>query len=169
MAVRFAFLIESDVFGPWMEDPDKSAVMGKVGYMSPPEPLGSAGWGHGFAVSKSGAKDDCTRKVAGDFVGWATSKEMEQRRLKDGVASDIAASPRSRATLQEGRSAEYIEALLATGSRTKLLIMASPAWPEIGDNLGLALEEIFTGTKKGHPAVARRRGLPAEDSLRRVK
>ena len=167
---QVAFLIESDVFGPWMEDPDKSAIKGKVGYMPPPEPLGSAGWGHGLAVSKSGAKDDCTRKVAGDFVGWATSKEMEQHRLADGVASDIG----RKSTLQseafkKAVPAEYIDALLATGSRTKLLIMANPAWPEIGDNLGLALEEIFTGTKKDIQQSLDDVAFQAEDALRRVK
>lgn len=135
--------------GPGWKDPEKSAIKGNVGYMPPPEPLGSAGWGHGFAVSKSGAKDECTRRVAGDFVGWATSKEMEQRRLADGIASDIG----RKSTLQsevfkKAVPAEYIDALLATGSRTRLLIMANPAWPEIGDNLGLALEEIFTGTQR---------------------
>ena len=84
-AGQVVFLIESDVFGPWMEDKAKSAVVGKVGYAPPPSPLPSAGWGHGWAVSTVGAKDDCTKTIAGDFVGWATSKEMEQRRLADGI------------------------------------------------------------------------------------
>ena len=29
------------------------------------------------------------KAVAGDFVGWATSKDMEQKRLAAGIASDI--------------------------------------------------------------------------------
>ncbi len=47
--------------------------------------------------------------------------------------------------------------------------MASPAWPEIGDNLGLALEEIFTGTKKDIQQSLDDVAFQAEDSLRRVK
>ncbi|MGV0819380.1 ABC transporter substrate-binding protein [Martelella sp. AMO21009] len=167
---QVAYLIESDVFGPWMEDPEKSTVKGNVGYMPPPEPLGSAGWAHGLAVSKSGAKDDCTKKIAGDFVGWATSKEMEAHRLADGIASDIGRQSTLKSdAFKKAVPAEYIEALLATGSRTKLLIMASPAWPEIGDNLGLVLEEIFTGTRKDVQEGLDEAAFQAEDALRRVK
>lgn len=167
---QVAYLIESDVFGPWMEVPDKSVVAGKVGYAPPPEPLGSAGWAHGFAVSAVGAKDECTKKVASDFVGWATSKDMEARRLSNGIASDIGrqSSLKSEA-FSKAVPKEYIDALLATGSRTQLLIMASPAWPEIGDNLGLALEELFTGTKTDIQATLDEAAFTAEDALRRVK
>ena len=63
----------------------------------------------------------------------------------------------------------YIEALLATGARTKLLIMASPVWPEIGDNLGLALEELFTGTKTDVQATLDEAAFAAEDTLRHAK
>jgi len=30
---------------------------------------------------------------------------------------------------------------------TKVTIWSSPQWPDIGDNLGIALEEVFTGTQ----------------------
>jgi multiple sugar transport system substrate-binding protein len=167
---QVAYLIESDVFGPWMEDPEKSTVRGKVGYAPPPEPLGSAGWAHGFAVSTVGAKDECTKKVAGDFVGWATSKDMEARRLKDGIASDIGRQSTLKSeAYHKAVPAEYIDALLATGSRTKLLIMASPSWPEIGDNLGLSLEEIFTGTKTDIKAALDEAAFSAEDTLNHAK
>lgn len=167
---QVAFLIESDVFGPWMEDPQKSVVAGKVGYISPPEPLPSAGWAHGWAVSKIGAKDDCMKAVAGDFVGWATSKEMEQKRLAQGIASDIGrVSTMQSAAYQKAVPKEYIDALLATGPRTSLLIMASPAWPEIGDTLGLALEEIFTGTRDDIQGALDEAAFTAEDALARLK
>lgn len=167
---QVAILIESDVFGPWMEDPDKSSVVGKVGYASPPAPLPSAGWSHGWAVSKVGAAEDCTKTIAGDFVGWATSKEMEQNRIKAGIASDIGRV----STLQsDGYKAlvpqEYIDALLATGPKTSLLIMASPAWPEIGDTLGLALEEVFSGTRDDVQGALDEAAFFAEDSLARLK
>lgn len=167
---QVVFLIESDVFGPWMEDEKKSSIVGKVGYAPPPSPLPSAGWSHGWAISKIGAKDECSRKVAGDFVGWATSKEMEQKRLAAGIASDIGRVSTLKSEAYKALvPAEYIEALLATGSKTSLLIMASPAWPEIGDNLGLALEELFTGTRKDVKATLDEAAFNAEDSLQRVK
>lgn len=167
---QVAFLIESDVLGLWMEDPEKSTVVGKVGYAPPPEPLPSAGWAHGWAVSKVGAADECARIIAGDFVGWATSKEMEQKRLEAGVASDVGRvstlqSDAYRATVPP----EYIDAVLATGDRTSLLIMASPAWPEIGDNLGLNLEELFTGSRDDVQGALDEAAFNAEDSLQRLK
>ncbi|SPF81720.1 ABC transporter substrate-binding protein [Pseudoprimorskyibacter insulae] len=167
---QVAILIESDVFGPWMEDPAKSAVVGKVGYAPPPAPLPSAGWAHGWAISKVGASEDCEKTIAGDFVGWATSKEMEQNRINAGIASDIGRV----STLQsDGYKAlvpqEYIDALLATGPKTSLLIMASPAWPEIGDNLGLALEEVFSGTRDDVQGALAEAAFFAEDSLARLK
>lgn len=166
---QVSILIESDVFGPWMEDPEKSSVVGKVGYAPPPDPLPSAGWAHGWAVSSVGAKEDCSKTVAGDFVGWATSKEMEQQRLAAGIASDIGrVSTLQSAAYKALVPAEYIDALLATGSKTSLLIMASPVWPEIGDNLGLTLEELFTGTKTDVQAALDEAAFNAEDTLQQV-
>ena len=65
--------------------------------------------------------------------------------------------------------AEYVEAMLATGPKTDLLIMKSPAWPEIGDTLGLALEEVFTGTRDDIAATLDEAAFFAEDSLMRLK
>lgn len=166
---QVVFLVESDVFGPWMEDKDKSTVVGKVGYAPPPHPLPSAGWSHGWAVSRIGANSDCEKVVAGDFVGWATSRDMERKRLAAGIASDIGRI----STLQSEAykalvPAEYIEALLATGKKTDLLIMASPAWPEIGDNLGLVLEELFSGTREDVKGALDEAAFFAEDSLLRL-
>lgn len=167
---RVAFLIESDVFGPWMEDPAKSTVVGKVGYLPPPDPLPSAGWAHGWAVSTVGAKDGCAKVIAGDFVGWATSKEMEQKRLAAGIASDIGRkSSMESAAYKAAVPQEYIDALIATAPKTKLLIMASPAWPEIGDTLGLALEELFTGSRDDVKGALDEAAFAAEDALARVK
>lgn len=167
---QVAFMIESDVLGLWAEDPEKSAIAGKVGYAPPPAPLPSAGWSHGFAVSTVGAPDGCAKTIAGDFVGWATSKEMEQRRLADGVFSDIGrTSTLESETFRSEVPPAYLEALLATAPRTDLLIMASPAWPEIGDNLGLVLEELFTGSREDVQGALDEAVFEAEDSLRRQR
>lgn len=167
---QVAILIESDVFGPWMEDPTKSQVVGKVGYAPPPDPLPSAGWAHGWAVSTVGAKDECAKLIAGDFVGWATSKDMEQKRLAAGIASDIGrTSTMQSEAYKKSVPQEYIDALLATGPKTNLLIMASPAWPEIGDSLGLALEELFTGTRDDVQGALDEVSFAAEDALARTK
>ena len=47
--------------------------------------------------------------------------------------------------------------------------MASPAWPEIGDTLGLALEELFTGSRDDVKGALDEAAFAAEDALARVK
>lgn len=147
-AGQVGLIIESDVFGPWMEDKTKSQIVGKVGYAPPPDPLPSAGYAHGFAVAAQGNPDECARHVSSQFVAWATSKEMEARKLEAGIFSDVCRqSTLENPLFQESVPAEYISALKATAPKTDLLIWRSALWPTIGDQLGLALEELFTGSR----------------------
>ena len=147
-AGKVAFMIESTPFADWMEDPTKSSVVDKVGYARPPAPLSAAGFGHGFAIAAYGSKDECTRQAAGKFIAWASSKEQEQARLKDGVFSDYnrsstIASPYFQQHVKPG----IVAGLNAITDTTRLNIWSSPLWPQVGDNLGVVLEELFTGTR----------------------
>ncbi|AKZ63948.1 sugar ABC transporter substrate-binding protein [Herbaspirillum hiltneri N3] len=147
-AGKVAFMIESTPFADWMEDASKSSVASTVGYARPPAPLSSAGFGHGFAIAAYGSKDECTRQAAGKFIAWASSKEQEQARLKDGVFSDYnrtstIASPFFKQHVKPG----IVTGLNAISDTTKLNIWSSPVWPQVGDNLGVVLEELFTGTR----------------------
>ena len=145
---RVAMVLESDVFGPWAEDKTKSRIAGNVGYAPPPDPLPSAGFAHGFAVAAKGNGTDCSKAVAGAFVAWSTSKEMEARKVKAGILSDFArSSTLDNPNFQAQVNPDYIKALRETAPRTSLLIWKSPLWPEVGDDLGLTLEEIFTGSE----------------------
>jgi multiple sugar transport system substrate-binding protein len=126
----------------------KSQVSDKVGFAAPPDPLPSAGYAHGLAISSKGSPDEATRRVAAEFIGWATSKEMEARRMKAGVISDFARS----STLEDPNfkknvPADYIAALQAAAPKTDLLIWRNAQWPALGDQLGLVLEQIFTGQR----------------------
>ena len=166
---QVVFAIESAVLGLWMEDEEKSVVAGKIGYAPPPDPLPSAGYAHGLAVSKVAANDGCEKLVASDLVGWMTSKEMEARRVADGITSDIG---RQSTLNSEGYLAgvpkQYVSAIEEAGPKTNLLIMASPSWPEIGDNLGLVLEEVFTGGRSDIAGALDEAAFNAEDVLRRA-
>lgn len=143
---QVALIIESDVFGPWAEDKAKSRIAGKVGYAPPPEPLPSAGFAHGFAVSAKGNPNECSIAVSADFVAWSTSKDMEARKVKAGILSDFARkSTLDNPDFKAQVNPDYIKALRETAPRTSLLIWKSPLWPEVGDDLGLQLEEVFTG------------------------
>ncbi len=145
---QVGLIIESDVFGPWAEDKTKSQIAGKVGYAPPPDPLPSAGFAHGFAIAAKGNPDDCSKTVSGDFVAWATSKDMEARKVKAGILSDFARkSTLDNPDFQKQVNPDYIQALKDTAPKTSLLIWQNPLWPEVGDDLGLDLEQVFTGSQ----------------------
>ena len=145
---QVALIIESDVFGPWAEDKTKSRIAGKVGYAPPPDPLPSAGFAHGFAISAKGNPTDCSKTVSAAFVAWSTSKEMEARKVKAGILSDFARkSTLENPDFKAQVNPDYITALRETAPKTDLLIWKSPLWPEVGDDLGLELEEVFAGSQ----------------------
>ena len=145
---QVGLIIESDVMGPWAEDTTKSRIAGRVGYAPPPDPLPSAGFAHGFAISAKGNPTECSKTVSAEFVAWSTSKEMEARKVKAGILSDFA----RRSTLDNPEfkariNPDYIQGLRDTAPKTDLLIWKSPLWPEVGDDLGLELEQVFTGSQ----------------------
>ncbi len=145
-AGKVAFFLDGDVFYDWMEDPSKSQVAGKVGYAPPPTPVPSGAYTHGLAISAVGAKTDAEKKAAGEFIGWATSKEMELKRLEKNImgnrVSTLNSDPMKKLYPQEVR-----DAIDARGKVTKVTFMRRPEWPGIGDYLGIVLEELFTGAR----------------------
>jgi multiple sugar transport system substrate-binding protein len=167
---KVAFMIESTPFADWMEDPKKSTVVDKVGYVRPPAPLPSAAYGHGLAISSSGAKDECSRQVAGKFIAWVTGKEQEQARLKDNVFSDYnRTSTINSAYFKQHVKPQILAGLNDTNPVTKVTIWPSAEWPDIGDNLGVVLEEIFTGTRPDIQGALDEANEYATDAVSRAK
>jgi len=165
---QVGLIIESDVFGPWAEDKTKSQIAGKVGYAPPPEPLPSAGFAHGFAIAAKGNPDDCSKAVSSDFVAWATSKDMEARKVKAGILSDFARkSTLDNPDFKAQVNPDYIQALKDTAPKTSLLIWQSPMWPEVGDDLGLDLEQVFTGSQPDIKAGLDEAASQAEEVIKR--
>ena len=143
---RVALIIESDVFGPWAEDPQKSSVAGKVGYAPPPAPLPSAGFAHGLAIAARGNPTPCSKIVSGAFIAWATSRKNEMGRVNAGILSYYGRkSTLDSAAYRAKVNPDYVQALLRTAPKTSLLIWNSPDWPRFGDALGTALEQLLTG------------------------
>jgi len=145
------FIAASPKYGT-TEDPEKSLVAGKVGYAPPPyeKVKVASGAAHGYAISSVGCKTDDMKKLAGEFIGWASSKEMELARVKDGKEA-LNCARKSTFETEEFKKkipADTLKALSDTLAITTLCIPTVPQWPEIGDNLGIILEEIFTGTRK---------------------
>tara|TARA_Y100000296_G_scaffold86792_1_gene127870 strand:- start:553 stop:1824 length:1272 start_codon:yes stop_codon:yes gene_type:complete len=167
---KVAFMIESTPFADWMEDSSKSSVADKVGYARPPAPLPSAAYGHGLAISAIGAKDECTRQAAGKFIAFATGKEQEQARLREKVFSDYNRTSTIQSDyFQMNVKPQILAGLKDTTPVSKLTIWPSPQWPDIGDNLGVALEEVFTGTQKDIPRALNEAAQYAQDAMEHAR
>jgi len=169
-AGKVAFFIDADVFYDWCEDPEKSNVVGKIGYTAPPTPLVSAGCTHGLGISVSGCKTEKIRKAAALFIAWATGKEMEIKRIENGVTTAYARM----STLHSPEMAKsvppfLIKALEKRAAVTRITIMRRPEWPEIGDRLGIILEELFSGAKTDIKAALDEAVEYAEEVLTRKR
>ena len=146
-AGKVAMMTANDVFGAWVEDAEKSSVVGKVGYADLPTPILSGGFAHGLAISKPGTSSECEKVMAGELIGWATGKDMEAMRLDEGIYDIARQSSASNPKFTNLMPADFNEAVKATSPKTSLLIWKIPEWPAIGDELGLVLEELFSGTR----------------------
>jgi len=164
-AGKVAFFIDGDVFYDWMEDETKSEVVGLVGYLAPPVPLPSGAYTHGLAISAIGAETEIEKEAAGEFIGWATSKEMEMIRLKSLLIMGNRASTLNSPEAQEIYPKEVLDAIEARGEVTEITFMRIPEWPGIGDYLGIVLEEIFTGNRTDIQAALDEAVKNAEDLL----
>lgn len=167
-AGQVAMIYANEIFAPQMEDEDISSVVGQVGYAAPPAPLPSAGFGHGLGIATAGATSECERLMAGEFIGWATSKEMEQERIDRGITSDFGRqSSLDNPDLTAAMPPDFLEALQASSDVTSVLFWRIPEWPTIGDELGLAIEEITTGTRDDVQAALDEVNVFAEQYLAR--
>jgi len=153
MAGKVAMLTADTDFMLWVENAEKSSVAGKVGYA--PFPEGPAGrvtnsWAHGIAMSKSGNKTELEKKASALFIAWITGKESEINRVKAGQYLQIARKSTLESTEFEEQLKnfpDWIEAFREDLKSAKPLFPRMPQWPQIGDNLGIILEEIFVGTR----------------------
>jgi len=139
----------------YLMDPEKSKVIDKMGYAKPAAgPFGSISNTavHGLAISKYGCPTEKERVAAGKFIGWFTSKENEIRKVKGGCGLTNArkstfASPEFAAAYPS----DFVEAQMDMMAVQRMCILQIPEWPEIGDYLGIKLEELFAKAATGKP------------------
>lgn len=147
-AGKIAIVTFANLKMDYLMDPEKSKIIGKMGYAKPP--AGPAGAisntaTHGLAVSTYGCPTEEVRVAAGKFIGWFTSQESEIRKVKAGFGltngrTATFASPE----FAEAYPAEFAEAQKEMMAIQRMTILQIPEWPEIGDYLGIKLEELFT-------------------------
>ncbi|MEL4070146.1 sugar ABC transporter substrate-binding protein [Ochrobactrum sp. GPK 3] len=147
-AGKVAILIESAPLGGMSVDKAQSQVADKVGFSVPPTPLPGAGYAHGFAIASKANATDADKACAGLFVAWATSKEQEARRLAAGQPGELTRT----STFQSSEYARTFgqnlsDAMAATGERTQVTFWQDPRWQELGNQWGIMLEELITGSR----------------------
>jgi multiple sugar transport system substrate-binding protein len=146
---QVAMLIESTPLAGEAIDPKVSKVVGKVGYAPPPSPLTGGGYAHGLAIGTKANKDDASKKCAGLFIAWATSKENEKRRLDADQFGELnRTSIMTSDEFNQKFGAELGKALAETAKVTAVNFWQDPEWPNLGDHWGIELEELVTGTRK---------------------
>lgn len=161
MAGKVAMIIDATNFFTRIENSAKSAIAGKIGYAT--VPAGPAGrypgiYAMGFAISAIGAKTERERQAAALFIQWATSKEIEMdKALSAGIVSVTRRSvfnhPAFRAKYGKynGWLESTVESLEIAMTEYRPRI---PEWREIGNRIGIAIEEVLAGLKS--PEVAMR-------------
>lgn len=148
LAGKVALLIESTPLSGNALDPKLSTVVGKVGYLPPPAPLTGGGYGHGLAIATKANKSEAAKQCAGLFIGWATSKQMEQRRLAANQFGELnRTSVLTSEAFAQRYGADLGKALADTAKLTAVNFWQDPAWPDLGDRWGILLEELVTGTR----------------------
>ncbi|NLY06452.1 ABC transporter substrate-binding protein [Candidatus Sordicultor fermentans] len=164
---KVAMIIDATNFYTRIEDPTKSQVAGNVGYAVVPE--GPAGrfpgnYCMGFAISAVGAKTDEEKKAAAEFIQWATSREME---LDKSLQADIISvtrdsvfnDPEFRAKFGGDWLESTMESFRITNPNYRPLI---EEWREIGDRLGIEVENVIAGIKPAKEALDEAAAYAAE-------
>lgn len=147
-AGQIAIIVESAPLGGISLDKSQSQVADKVGFARPPAPLTGGGYAHGFAVSAKGNPDKASKDCAGLWTAWATSKEQEQRRLAKGQPGELnRSSIFNSAEFEKTFGAELPAALADTANVTAVNFWQDADWPELGNQWGIILEELITGTR----------------------
>ncbi|HOB43735.1 MAG: sugar ABC transporter substrate-binding protein [Limnochordia bacterium] len=156
---RAAMIIDATNFYNRIEDPERSAIAGKIGYaVVPAGPSGRfpGNYAMGFAISAVAARSEEQRENAAKFVQWATSREME---LGKALEADIVSITRTSVfesnEFRNKINPQWLEAavksLEITDPNYRPLI---PEWREVGNLLGIAVESVISGQQSAPAALA---------------
>jgi multiple sugar transport system substrate-binding protein len=146
MQGRAAMWLDGIGFAPPLEDPQRSRIVGKVGYgVVPPGPKAhhSAMFGDGIGIAAASRK----QAAAFLYIQWATMKANHTRLLQTGSGVPTRNSPfRNQDIMQNSRfGREWFETLLKSGE------IARPGLPviipvtEFRDTFGIALTNTIGG------------------------
>jgi multiple sugar transport system substrate-binding protein len=138
-------------FAPPLEDPEKSRVVGKVGYgIMPkgPKAQASATFGDGIGVTAASRN----KEAAYLYCQWAVSKLMGARLLQAGAGVPFRNSVLNDAEARAGvkMPAAWIDAVVGSGKISRLGLPVIQPVTEFRDVIGIALTNLLSG---GDPAA----------------
>lgn len=125
MAGKAAIWFEATALQPWLEDPKKSTIVGKIGYAPPPKgPCGRfgaiAGWSMGIPV-QAPHKD-----AAWAFIAYMTSRDMAPTyAAKGGVISRVSSLDDPKTVAQ---NPDFVRALKASYEAAANLTAQGEKW-----------------------------------------
>jgi multiple sugar transport system substrate-binding protein len=140
---KVAFYVDASLFGPDFENPELSAVAGKVGYMPLPKTDKGSMTGHwmwGLGIPANSAH----KEAAWYFIQWATGKQIDpQIGTKTGGATRLSTwdSPVYSKTLNP----EYVTAVQTAMKTSRPTGVFYEGWKEIGMMVVDAVQEIYAG------------------------
>lgn len=156
MQGKTGMMIEASAAAPEVENPDKSVVVGKIGYA--PMPAGPEGaysgvWGWGFSMTAGSQNKD----AAWDFIVYLTSREKQEEYVNNGGIPSRS-SWLSDATLQG--QYPYYKATLDTLKQAADLqakglgvVIMDPRWSQISEIMGTEGAKAMAGEITPEQAV----------------
>ena len=133
-------------FAPPMENPEKSRVVGKVGYgVMPKGPKAHAAgtFGDGIGVTSASEK----KEAAYLFCQWAVSPVMGARLLQAGAGVPFRKSVLEDPKVREGVTmpASWLDAVIGSGNVSRLALPVIIPVTEFRDTYGVALSNMIAG------------------------
>jgi multiple sugar transport system substrate-binding protein len=152
---KVAMWLDGVGFAPPLENPEKSRVVGKVGYgVMPKGPVAHAAptTGDGIGVTAASAK----KEAAYLYCQWAISKAMGARMLQAGAGVPFRNSVLNDAEVRKGVTmpAAWVDAVAASAQISRLCLPVIIPVTEFRDIIGVGLTNLLGGAD---PATEMRR------------
>jgi ABC-type glycerol-3-phosphate transport system substrate-binding protein len=153
---RIAMCIDASNFGPAVDDPKKSATAGKWGVAAVPRGPGGRHpsiYTHTLAINAASRH----KRAAWLFLQFATSREAQRERaLETGepTRTSLWQDPEIARRLERVGDGAWMKLSLASLAQAKADYRPRfPRWREVGDILGIAVQEVVAGEKDAAPAL----------------
>lgn len=154
---KVAMIIDANNFYNRIEDPTKSTISGKIGYAVVPKgPAGAfpANYALGFAISKVGARTEKEKQASAEFLAWATSQQMQEAAIDQGIVSVTRATVLDGAKFKSKVDKAWLESTNKSWDITKPNIRPRfTQWREMGDLVGIAVQQVLSGEKSAKDAL----------------